>query len=323
MVGSLWQQYLQPTSLVEALQALWSTPCPAYLVAGGTDLLLDLRQGRRNPAHTLVDVSSIPDLKALEVRGAQEVRGAELFIGAAVPVSQVITSPLVNGDEVHRPHARALAEACDLIGGPQVRNVATLGGNVAHALPAADGAIALLALDAVAVVAALASPTNPSEVGAKTPTTNDEVVLRRKPVLDLYVGPGRTALEPEQILVGFYLPLAAAGQGTAFKRVMRDQGVALPVLNVAVWLARQDETVVDVRIALGPAGPVPQRALAAEAALCGQPFIPETISKALQVMLAEVRFRTSPQRATAEYRQRLAGRLLADALYVAWKRAKS
>ena len=110
-------------------------------IAGGTDLLLDLKQGRHAPVHTLIDLTFVPEMTVLELRGD------ELYIGAAVPVNRVALDPLTG------THAQALVEACDLIAGPQVRNVATLGGNVAHALPAADGTIALTALDAQAEVA--------------------------------------------------------------------------------------------------------------------------------------------------------------------------
>jgi CO/xanthine dehydrogenase FAD-binding subunit len=286
--------------------------------------MLDLRQGRRPPVHTLVDVSGIPELTALDVCGS------ELFIGAAVPHSQIINSPLVH------QHARALAEACDLIGGPQVRNVATLGGNVAHALPAADGAIALLALDAYALVASLermqsaeALNTTPLVVGALAPQKAEvlitdparDVTMTKVPLLDLYLGPGKTALKTGQLLTGFCLPLTGRGQGSAFTRVMRAQGVALPVLNLAVGLRREQAIIADLRIAIGPAGPVPLRAQAAEAALRGRPPIPENMAASEAALLAEAHFRTSPQRATAEYRQHLAGKLLAKAVYKAWERA--
>jgi CO/xanthine dehydrogenase FAD-binding subunit len=286
--------------------------------------MLDLRQGRRPPVHTLVDVSGIPELIALELRGA------EIYIGAAVSHSRIINSSLVY------QHARALAEACDLIGGPQVRNVATLGGNVAHALPAADGAIALLALGATAMVASLdptrsagALHTDPPVVGAfasqrakaLTPPQAAEVLLKKVPLLDLYLGPGKTALKPGQLLVGFYLPLAGRGQGSAFTRVMRAQGVALPVLNLAVGLSREQTILTDLRIAIGPAGPVPLRAYAAEAVLRGRPLTSESMAEAETALLAETHFRTSPQRATAGYRQHLAGNLLAESLYKAWERA--
>ena len=136
---SNWSQYLIPKTIDEALQALASAAGPARPVAGGTDLLLELQQGRP-PAgqaiHTLVDITNIDELHCLEVRGS------ELFIGAAVPVREITESALI------RKHALALSEACGLIGGPQVRNTATLGGNVPHSLPAADGTIGLVALDA-------------------------------------------------------------------------------------------------------------------------------------------------------------------------------
>jgi xanthine dehydrogenase FAD-binding subunit len=309
---ALWQQYVRPASLEEALQALKDAPGPTCPIAGGTDLLLELRQGRKPAVHTLVDISAIPDLTGLYARGA------ELFIGAAVPHSQIIRSPLVER------HARALVEACDLIGGPQVRNVATLGGNVGHALPAADGAIALLALGATAEVASLSD-----EESAKALTTNHDdplvvtasAVLRRVPLLDLYLGPGKTALKPGQILTGFYLPLAEAGQGSAFRRVMCSQGVALAVVNLAAWVRRDGEAIADVRIAIGPAGPIPLRASAAETILRGREPTPENLAAAEAALLAESHFRTSPRRATAGYRRHLAGNLLAETISKAWLRA--
>src|ERR671919_2920390 len=140
---NLWQEYLRPTNLSQALQAFMEAPGPVLPIAGGTDLLLDLEQGRHSPVHTLVDVTEIEELLALEIRAD------ELFIGAGVPVNRIVLDQLAGG------HAQALTEACELIAGPQVRNVATLGGNVAHALPAADGTIALLALNAQAEVASV------------------------------------------------------------------------------------------------------------------------------------------------------------------------
>src|SRR5574339_758727 len=157
---NLWQEYLRPTNLSQALQAFAEAPSPILPIAGGTDLLLDLEQGRHAPVHTLLDVTSIVEMNALEVRGD------ELFIGAAVPVNRIVLDPLVVA------HARALTEACNLIAGPPVRNVATLGGNVAHALPAADGTIALLALNAVAEVASVSG-------------------VRRVPFTSLFLGPGK------------------------------------------------------------------------------------------------------------------------------------
>ncbi len=285
----LWQRYYRPHTVEEALALLAGTPGAAVL-AGGTDLILELQQGRRKPLAAVVDVAAIPELLALEVRQDH------LFVGAAVPLSRIAASPWV------KRHARALAEATGQMAGPQVRRVATLGGNVAHALPAADGAIALLALDGQAEVA---GPQG----------------RRRVPLADLYLGPGRSALGPAQLLVGFHLPLSPPGAASAFRRVMRPQGVALPILNCAVWLQRQGERIAQVRIAVGPFGPVPRRAVAAEGRLCGQPFTPQTVEQAVEALLQEARFRTSPYRATQGYRRHLAGVLLQETLRLAWERA--
>jgi len=292
---SLWNRYLLPVSIEEALLALRNAPGPACLVAGGTDLLIELQQGRHDPVDTLVDISRIPELTCLEVRGD------DLFIGAAVPVSQLAESPLV------RRHAEALAEACGLIGGPQVRNAATLGGNVAHALPAADGMIALAALDAKAEIA--------SEDGKS-------FSLRRAPLFSLFLGPGQSALARDRaLLVGFYLPLRRPGEGSAFLRVMRPQGVALPILNLAVWLARAGDRIVDIRLAAGPAGPTPRRAVDVEEVLRGAVFSQQTMEQARRIWHETVSFRSSLRRASAEYRHHLSNDLLEAGLERAWLRA--
>jgi xanthine dehydrogenase FAD-binding subunit len=290
---NLWQHYIRPDTIPEALKALASAPSQSCLIAGGTDLMLDLQQGRHSPVRTLVDISSIPELTTLEIR--QE----RLFIGAAVPLSRIASSTLA------LEHAQALVEACHLIGGPQVRNMATLGGNVAHALPAADGTIALMALDAQVEIANLEKH-------------------RRVPLSDLFVGPGQSALKTgQELLVGFTIPLRTPQQGSAFKRIMRAQGIALPILNLSIWLDRQMDRFADLRVAVGPSGPTPRRIIPLENSLRGQTFTPAACSHALNVLLDHVHFRTSPHRASAEYRQNLAEVLFSETLQIAWQRAGS
>jgi CO/xanthine dehydrogenase FAD-binding subunit len=286
---NLWTNYHIAQSVDDALQALANAPGEALVIGGGTDLLLDLQQGRHAPVHTLVDVTQIPELAALEVRNGG------LFIGAGLPHRKIIHSPLV------QEHALGLVEACGLIGGPQVRNTATLGGNVAHALPAADGTIALMALGAQAVVA--------SQEG-----------LKIVPLEEIFLGPGKSALKNE-VLVGFQLPLRDAGEASAFKRVMRPQGVAIAILNLGIWLRRMEDKLAEVRIAVGPSGPVPRRMAAAENLLCGQTLTPTVLQKAYESILNEASFRTSRHRATSEYRQHVVGILLEETLRVAFERA--
>lgn len=288
---SLWQTYHIAESTEDALRALRESPGPAQVIAGGTDLLLDMQQGRHQSVHTLVDVNDIPSMTKLEVRDG------ELYIGASVPHREVTDSALVH------EHAPALATASGLIGGPQVRNTATIGGNVAHALPAADGTIALIALNARAEVCSISGP-------------------RQIPILDLFAGPGKNTLSAtEELLAGFWLPLRSAGQGSAFNRIMRPQGVAIAILNLAVWVEMDGDTIGDVRIAAGPAGPTPRRMAGAEQVLRGRSVNPESIEAAYRAALEDASLRTSKHRATQEYRRDMVGVLLEKTLIEATNRA--
>jgi xanthine dehydrogenase FAD-binding subunit len=289
-----WKTYQIPSTLNQAFEYLSYSPASSAIVAGGTDLLLDIQQERRMPVDVLVDVTRIPELTCLEIRGSR------LFIGAAVPLKQISASQLVH------EHAQALSESTGQIGGPQVRAVGTLGGNVGHALPAGDGAISLLTLDARAEVARADG-------------------LREVPMIDLYKGPGETALRVgQEILTGFYIPLRQPRQASAFSRVMRPQGVALPIINMAVWLAVDAAGAISgARIGVGPAGLVPQRALEVEQLLAGKVYSPELLQAAIPVLHHCIHFRSSALRATAGYRDHLAEVLLERVLSAAYGRAMS
>jgi carbon-monoxide dehydrogenase medium subunit len=308
---NLWQNYVRPKNLSEAMDAFAHAPRPLLPIAGGTDLLLDLEQGRHSPVQTLVDVTSIAEMTLLEQRGD------ELFIGASVPVNRVATTPEV----AH--HAQALTEACNLIAGPQVRNVATLGGNVAHALPAADGTIALLALDAKAEIASVALS------GASDSERSRSAFTRKIPFKELFLGPGKSALKHgEELLVGFYIKTSeflknseVSQRASCFKRIMRPQGVALPILNCAVWLERENDIIKDIRIAVGPGGGTPFRATQAEDALRGKSLTEETFESALEALLAQAQFRTSARRASVDYRRHIVSGLFRDVIETAWSRA--
>jgi CO/xanthine dehydrogenase FAD-binding subunit len=229
----------------------------------------------------MVDITAIPELQAVAATGD------EIYLGAAVTHSTIV------GDPILQEHALCLVEACGLIGGPQVRNVATIGGNVAHALPAGDGTIALLALDAQAQIA--------SQNG------------RRWVELEgLFRAPGETTFDRNrEVLVGFRMKKRLAGEASAFRRIMRPQGVAIAILNMAVWLRSPVGSIVeDVRVAIGPAGPRPLRARQAEAVLRGGELSEQVLGEATEALLREVRLRTSPHRATLEYRRHLSGILL-------------
>jgi carbon-monoxide dehydrogenase medium subunit len=289
---SLCEEYLLAHTIEEAVSILSMAQGSARIISGGSDLLLEIQQGIHPPVGKLVDVTEVEEMCALEIR-----EGC-LFIGASVTLARLTNSHLT------KLHAQALADATVLMANPQVCNVATIGGNVAHALPAADGTIALLALDAKAEVANMAG-------------------RHKVPLQALFKGPGESTLDPNHdLLVGFYLPLKESGQASAFARRVNPQGIALAMLNMAIWLQRKEDRIVDIRIAVGPSGPVPLRILSAEKSLVGKAPSPEVLACALDSLLKEAHFRTSLHRATAEYRRNLAGVLLQEALMCAWLRTE-
>jgi xanthine dehydrogenase FAD-binding subunit len=286
---SLCEEYILARTIEEAVATLSAADSSARIISGGSDLLLEIQQGIHPPVGKLIDVTEVEEMCAMEIR-----EGC-LFIGASVTLARITHS------ELTRQHAQALADATVLMANPQVCNVATIGGNVAHALPAADGTISLLALDAKAEVANMAG-------------------RRKVPLQALFKGPGESTLDRD-LLVGFYLPLKETGQGSGFVRRVNPQGIPLAMLNMAIWLERNVDRVIDIRIAVGPSGPIPQRILSAEKALVRKPPSPEVQACALDELLQEAHFRTSPHRATADYRRHLAGVLLQESLMKAWQRA--
>jgi len=289
----LWKKYHIANSIQDALSALTETQGNSRIISGGTDLLLDMQQGRHPAVHTLVDVTRIEEMNSLEVQGEQ------LFIGAAVPLNEIIASQIVF------VLAQALVEACSLIGGPQVRNTATLGGNVGHALPAADGTIALLALGADAQIA---SPDG----------------MRNISLEKFFISPGRSCLNPQQeFIVGFRIPIIKPDSASAFQRVMRPQGVAIAILNMGIWLKRVGDEIENIRIAIGPGGPVPMRATTTEDYLRAKKINQNTIATTKELLNSETKFRTSPHRSSADYRHHLCGVLLEKVLLTAWSRSQS
>ena len=298
---AFWNHYHLPSSVDEALSLLMSYAGQARVVAGGTDLILELQQGRRAPVEALIDVTRISEMTRIEEAGGY------LGVGAAVTHTAIVASSLL------AQKATCLVESCGVIGGPQVRNVATLGGNVAHALPAGDGTLSLVALEAEAEV-------------AECKMLNEECRIERelRPVIALFKGPGESAVDQtRKLIVRFRFKPAGDGEATAYKRIMRPQGVALPILALAVWMQTSGDVVDDVRIALGPAGPMPMRATRAETYLTGIPLVKDVIPQIADLIVSEAKLRTSRHRATAEYRRELIEVLARRALTLAYQRART
>jgi carbon-monoxide dehydrogenase medium subunit len=293
----LWEHYYTPGSVDETLSLLKTHDGDARIIAGGTDLLIDLQYGdEKHKLAALVDVTRVPEMTRIEADGEW------IVVGAAVTHTNIVKSALLEA------RATCLVESCGVVGGPQVRNVGTLGGNVAHALPAGDGTTSLVALDAQAEVAWADG--------------------RREwlPIVSLYKGAGVSALDSSRdVLVAFRFRPSGAGEGTAFKRIMRPQGVALPVLGCAIWVRLDAERTAyeDVRVCIGPIGATPARAADVEAALRGQPANEESLLRAVDAAYLSLKPRTSKYRATAQYRQYMIETLLKEALPLAAERART
>lgn len=302
---NIFNEYHLPGTVSEALELLAQYEGRARVIAGGTDLLVDTQadyyEGHRPHFDALIDVTKI--------KGANEIieRDGFIEIGCGVTHTQVVESRLI------QERATALSEACFVVGGPQVRNVATLCGNVAHALPAADGTVALMALDAEAQVARrdMASPH-----------------VEWRPLASIFQGPGKSAVDStrEMIAAIRFRPLGQ-GEASAFARVMRPQGVALPILGMATRLQcgmhNTECTIIDAAISAGPVAPVPFRATKTEEFLRGKIIDDVVVKEAGQILLSEAKPRTSAHRATKEYRYELLPTLLDKTLRTAVERARS
>lgn len=279
----MWQEYLYPESVREAVDLLAEWVGQARLVAGGTDLVLQLRRGERQAA-CLIDVSRIK-----EMCGIQEADGA-ITVGAAVTHARVAASPLI------RRVAPVLAQAASEVGSPEIRNVATIGGNVVNAQPAADTALALLALEAEAEVVGVAG-------------------ARWVPLLDLYRGAGRSAVDSTvEVVRGFRFRVPAGRAGSAYRRLGKCKSIALPVLCAATLVRLEADLVVSAAISLGPVAPRPFRAAEAERWLAGRPATADTVRQAAALAQDEAQPRDSLLRCAREYRQAMVGVLVQSTL---------
>lgn len=290
---SLWHEYHLPTSIDEAVSLLAQYNGRARVVAGGTDLILDLQQGNEQPVEALIDVTRINGLNSI-----RDENGF-IVIGCGVTHNQIVESKLL------QQKATCLVEAAYVVGGPQVRNVATLGGNVAHALPAADGSTALNALDAEVEVASFGG-------------------RKWLPFTQLFRGPGQSLIDStREVSTAIRFRIISDHEATAFSRIMRPQGVALPMMNMAARLSVIDDRISDIAIAAAPVAPTPFRCKQTESFLKGKPATSESIEAAIEVLLSECKPRTSAHRATAEYRREVLPVLLRRTVSKAIERAKT
>jgi CO/xanthine dehydrogenase FAD-binding subunit len=268
-------EYHEPHSLDETVALLRSYGDGARLLAGGTDLIIAMERRLVRPGH-VINLLEVPGLDHLRPNGG-------MTIGALVTHRQLECAPEMRGPTV------ALAEAAHVIGGHQVRNIATLGGNICNASPAADTVPPLLCLDAQVC---LFGP-------------NGE---RTVPLDQFFTGPGQTVRTPAEVLTEVQIPPPLPRTGTSFLKVGRRKAMELSIVCVAarISLAEDGQICDDVRIALGAVGPTPIRASKAEAVLRDQKLTREAIREAAQVAVTEAQ-PISDVRASVEYRQMVIG----------------
>jgi aerobic carbon-monoxide dehydrogenase medium subunit len=280
-----------PGSLDDCVKALARHGSEAKLLAGGTDLLPQMKNALLKPA-VVVDLSGVSRLRAIEPANGQGLR-----IGAAV------TARTLELDRAVRARFLSLAESGALVGSVQVRNLATLGGNLCNAAPSADMAPPLLALDAEAVI-----------TGPKGE--------RRLPIAAFFTGVRRTVLAPDELLVELALPAPAAHSGGNYLRHTPRRELDIAVVGVASQLTLANGVCTKARIALAAVAPVPLRATAAEQALEGQAVTPERIARAADLAV-EAASPISDQRGSADFRRHLVRVLTRRTLTTALARASA
>ena len=280
-------------SVDHAIRLLHEHP-QAQIIAGGSDVLVQMREGKRAGAE-LVSIYGLDELRGVSMEEDGTIR-----IGPLTSFSHITRDPLI------RKYIGVLGEAVDMVGGPQIRNIGTIGGNTCNGVTSADSASTLFAWDAVIEL------TGPEGV-------------RRIPIRDFYIRAGKVDLRPAEIQTGILIRRESyeGYQGHYIKYAMRNaMDIATLGCSVNVKLSDDRKTFTDIRIAYGVAGPVPMRAVHAEAAGKGLPVTEDSIEKISSTVLEDVTPRDS-WRASKAFREHISKVLCKRALEEAVKRAES
>ena len=264
----------------------------ARIIAGGSDVLIEIRNGKLAGC-TLISIQKLDELRGVEMNGEGAIR-----IGVMTSISQLTKDPII------QKYFSVLAEAAETIGGPQLRNIATIGGNVCNGVTSAGTASTLMAFDA-----------EMEYFGSSG--------RRLVPIKEHYTGPGKTALTHDEILTAIIIPKDSYENcfGFYIKYAMREAlDIATLGCSVNIRLSKNKTLIERMRLAYGVAGPVPQRTPSAEAVASGRPANEETINAAAKAALLDIKPRTS-WRASSEFRTHLAEELAKRALRESLNRA--
>ncbi len=282
--------YESPKSLNQALSLLTAAGEKGRILAGGTDLIIQMRAGVRKPEQ-LIDAKSIPELQIISFSPQEG-----LHLGAAVSCARITE------DAVLQQHYPGLVEAAALIGSDQIQSRCSLGGNLCNGSPAADTTPALIALAATCVIA--------SSRGT-----------RMVPVEDVVVAPGRTVLQPDELLVEFRIPAPKPHSSDCYMRFIPRNEMDIAVVGVGAAVTLNGEMCTAARIGLAAVAPTPLFAKEASAALVGKPLNDAAIAAAAELAQKSATPITD-MRGTAEYRTHLVGVLTRRVLKTAAERAR-
>ena len=283
-------EYLRPSNLNEALTYLSEYNGQSRILAGGTDLVLLLQQGLMQPTH-IIDITNVPELNYIREEDGH------LRIGAATKMRDIETSKLV------RAKVPMLADASQLVGEIGVRNVATIGGNLANASPAADSAPPLLVLDA----------------SLKVRSAKGERSVR---LTDFFVHVKKTVLAPDELVTEVDVQIPPPKSGGAFFRLAKRGGNVISIVSAGAFLTLSGKLCSVARIAMGSVAPTPIRIKSAEKALEGAEATDANIRSAAQKAFEEIK-PISDIRASAEYRRDTSRVYVRKAIEEALKRAKA
>jgi aerobic carbon-monoxide dehydrogenase medium subunit len=261
--------YLQARSMEEALSLISKYGDEAKIVAGGTDLLLKMKNGEIAPTH-LVDIKGLPELDSIEHKNDS------IDIGALTRLNSLVQSPLP------REGLDIISRAAETVGSYQIRNRATIGGNICNASPSADMVPALLCLDASVSIA------RPE-------------ATRTLPLEHFFIGPGKTVLSHQEILSGINIPKPRGRLSAVYLKHSVRNALDLAIVGVAVKIERDRGGSLTIRIALGGVAPTPVRAKRTENFLMREGLDTKHIREALEIVADELS-PISDVRASAEYR---------------------
>jgi CO/xanthine dehydrogenase FAD-binding subunit len=286
-------EYHAPANLDEAISLLQQYGESARPLAGGTDLVVQMKESATKfplPSH-IVSLLRVPELRGIEFTESQGLR-----IGAGATMADVADSPVI------RDRYSAIAEGAALVGSHQTMNMASVGGNLCNAAPSAEIAPPLLAFEAEAVI-----------VGPNG--------RRSLPLGEFFLGPGKTVLEPDELLAEVRVPVPPSGTGSAYIRHTPRKQMDIAVVGVGVVLTLAGERIERARVALGAVAPTAVRAQKAEAALEGQVASNETLARAAYAAAGECSPITDV-RGSAEFRRHIVRVTTERMLRLAAERAK-